>query len=250
MRGLLLLVALALLAGGPTRGQELVTDVSRSIVELRYDFAGTDLLLFGAIGGAGRADERLDVVITLTGPKETILVRRKARVAGIWVNTDSVRIRNVPGFYALAATRGLDAITDERYLREAGLGLAYLPLQVLDVSDPAERAAFRAGLVRNMTAADLYQQREGAVRLLEGRLFRTDIRLPSTVPAGVFLARIRLFVDGRPVAERTLDIHVDKTGFERTVYLLATRAPLLYGVSAVFIALFSGWIAGMIATRR
>ncbi len=250
MRGLLVLAALLLVTGRTAEGQELVTDVSRSLVELRYDFAGTDLLLFGAIGGEDRPGEQLDVVITLTGPKQTILVRRKARIAGIWVNADSARVADAPGFYALAATRRLDLIADERYLQEAGLGLARLPLRVLDVSDAAERAAFRAGLTRNMAAADLYQQREGAVRLLERRLFRADIRLPSNVPAGVFLADIRLFVDGRMAAERTLDIHVDKTGFERTVYLLATRAPLLYGVSAVFIALFSGWIAGMIATRR
>ena len=250
MRGLLVIAALVLVAGRSAHGRELVPDVSPGIVELRYDFAGTDLLLFGAIGGENRQDEQLDIVITLTGPRETILVRRKARVAGIWVNVDSVRVADAPGFYALAATRGLDAIVDESFLQEAGLGLAHLPLRVLDVPDAAERAAFRAGLTRNMAAVDLYQQREGGVRLLERRLFRTDIRLPSTVPAGVFLAEIRLFVDGRLTAERTLDIHVDKTGFERTVYLLATRAPLLYGVTAVFIALLSGWIAGMIAARR
>ncbi|MFQ5346632.1 MAG: TIGR02186 family protein [Rhodothalassiaceae bacterium] len=248
-RGLLFACTLLLLCGRVT-AQELVPDVSRRIVELSYDFTGTDLLLFGAIAGPDEAGGQIDVVVTLEGPAETVLVRRKTRVAGIWINTESARIVKAPGFYALAATRTPETIADPSFLEQAGLGLSHLDLDISGVATATERSAFRAGFLRNMEALGLYRERADGVQIRERRLFRTEIRLPSNVPVGSFGAVIRLFVDGREVARRDLAIDVDKTGLERAIYLLARERPLLYGTAAVFIALLSGWIAGMIATRR
>ncbi len=39
------------------------------------------------------------------GPQRAIVVRRKRRALGLWVNRDSVAFRNVPEYYAIAASR-------------------------------------------------------------------------------------------------------------------------------------------------
>jgi len=244
------LVALLLCGlAAPAGAQRLVTDVSREIVELRYDFAGTELLLFGAIKHPPRAGERIDLVATVTGPPATATVRRKARVGGVWINADAARIADAPGYFALATTQPLEAIAGETTLSEAGLGLAELPLSLEGPFEPGELAAFRAGYLRRMQASGLYRVYEGGMRLMEQTLFRTTVTLPANVPVGRFSARVSLFVDGRLVDERRLGIAVDKTGFERTIFAFAHEQPFFYGLSAVAIALLAGWAAGLAARR-
>ena len=41
-------------------------------------------------------------------------VWRKGKVAGIWVNAESVTFRNVPSFYAVAASRPVEELIDAR----------------------------------------------------------------------------------------------------------------------------------------
>ena len=43
-------------------------------------------------------------------PEKNIIVRRKDRVAGIWINTDAVEFSRVPSFYALASNRPVEEI--------------------------------------------------------------------------------------------------------------------------------------------
>ncbi|GEQ97000.1 hypothetical protein JCM17844_06370 [Iodidimonas gelatinilytica] len=226
----------------------LVTDISRDIVNLRYDFSGTDLLLFGAISGAVDRDEPLDLVISVLGPAKSMVVRRKAQVAGVWVNKQAASIPEAPGYYALTSTRPLASITDEKTLSDLGLGLANLPLPIVssDAIDPRE---FRAGFVRAMEKRGLYRLDTDAVMVLEEALFRTNIRLPANVPEGPFEARVVLFSNGVPVVDRALHIEVGKIGFERAVFQLAKQKPLLYGIAAVLLALLSGWGASLLSRR-
>jgi hypothetical protein len=70
----------------------LVPDISSRSVEIRYSFSGAQLLLFGAIlYPRGRAPERpADIVVVLRGPVQPIVLREKQKLAGIWMNADSI----------------------------------------------------------------------------------------------------------------------------------------------------------------
>ena len=98
LRRLLLLAPLLMGQAKPV----LVPDVSQRNVEIAYSFTGADLLLFGAIlyprGRVPNADERTDVVIVVKGPTESITVRQKEKVAGLWVNAARLRYRSAPSF--------------------------------------------------------------------------------------------------------------------------------------------------------
>ncbi|MCH8835186.1 MAG: TIGR02186 family protein, partial [Proteobacteria bacterium] len=79
--------------------EELVVDLSRSVVAITAGFVGSELLLFGATDGEG------DLVVIVRGPLRDEIGRRKERVAGIWVNRDELLFTGVPAFYAVASNR-------------------------------------------------------------------------------------------------------------------------------------------------
>jgi uncharacterized protein (TIGR02186 family) len=229
-------------------GQGLVTDISKDIVDLRYDFAGADLLLFGAVSDMGGLSDQIDIVVSITGPTEDMRVRKKERVGGLWINHSAAIIRAAPGYYALSSTRPLEEISAQEALSRLALGADHLPLDI-DLAPSAERMAFREGFIRNMVRAGLYRLDEDRVSLIGQTLFRTAVRLPSNVPEGLFDARVVVFADGVVIAEDVIDIAVGKTGFERAVYQVARNDPAIYGLSAVLIALLAGWAAGFLSRR-
>ena len=102
---LLWLALLALPAGAAAQDPRLVPDVSSRAIDIQYSFTGEELLLFGAILYPGQRlpDDRADIVVVLKGPVRPIILREKRRVAGIWVNASSIRLRTSPGFYAIGS---------------------------------------------------------------------------------------------------------------------------------------------------
>ncbi|RMF15827.1 MAG: hypothetical protein D6757_03890 [Alphaproteobacteria bacterium] len=238
----------------PAHLARIVPDVSHDLVELRYDFTGTELLIFGAMSPPASADVPIDLVIAVEGPRRSALLRRKQRIAGIWVNRLIARIDKAPGFYALRATRPLAEIAPESVWRKLAIGIGHLPMRA-SLADgrvvrlaPEARAGFFAALAMN----GLYRTRTGpsALTIKDGALFRTHLALPSKLPEGDYRARVLLFEAGKVMAERTLALKVRKAGFERAIFRFAHRLPLAYGIVAVAFALLAGWGAGRIFRRR
>ena len=109
MKRLAFLLAPLLMAQSPAGPQPtLVPDVSQRDIEIAYSFTGAELLLFGAIlypGEGGRSRRPADIVVVVKGPTESIQVREKQKVAGIWVNAERTRYRSAPSFFAVARNR-------------------------------------------------------------------------------------------------------------------------------------------------
>jgi len=241
------LIILFLARPAPVTAQELVTDLSKYLISIESTFTGADLLLFGAVEGR-QLDRQTDVAIVVRGPEDNIIVRRKARVSGIWVNYDAATIGAVPGYYAVVATRPLDMIAAPEVLQRHGIGTDYLNLAV-EPPDGADAGPYREALLRLRAGEDLYQSNTDGVVFVGKTLFRATVNMPANVPDGVFSASVYLFQDGNLIHAQTTPLYVSKAGFERFVYDLANRQPLTYGVLAVIIALFAGWAAS-VAFRR
>ena len=165
----LLLAAFVLLASGPARAQALIADLSSHLIAITTGFAGTELLLFGATEGEG------DVVVIVRGPDGETSVRRKARVAGIWINRDELRFSGVPTFYRIASSKPLADFVPLALRQRHQIGVDFLRLQPQREIGSEEVAAFRAGMVRNKEAQNLYEPEVGRVSFLGPRLFRTRI---------------------------------------------------------------------------
>ena len=71
----------------------LVADLSEHRIQIDLGFTGKQVLLYGAIEGDG------NVAVVVQGPREPVTVRRKARVAGVWVDEASATFGNPMSFY-------------------------------------------------------------------------------------------------------------------------------------------------------
>jgi uncharacterized protein (TIGR02186 family) len=246
VRVILALLALLLLSG--QREPILVPEVSQHEVQVRQGFTGTELLLFGAIlDPAGtRAGRDYDIVVVLKGPTEAIRLREKQKVAGVWINADSTAFRSAPSFYALASSRPIGEIVDERAAAIYELGLDWLQLSPIGVIDPDEQARFSAGLVDLKRRQQLYKEDPRGVTVNEQVLYQARIGLPSNVTTGTYTAETFAIARGQVIASATAKVEVRKLGFERFVADVAQRWSLLYGLVAVFLSVGMGWLAGRI----
>ncbi len=243
--GLFALLALALSAG-PARAQALVADLSDHFIAITTGFIGTDVLLFGAIEGEG------DVVVVLRGPSGRELVRRKSRVAGIFVNDKDMAFANVPTFYSVSSNRPLGEILSPnvRMRHEIGFDtLRFTPEQTADAADLPLADTFRQALIRNKQRADLYVEDPGKVVFLGARLFRTRVYFPSNLPTGSYTADVYLVRGGAVISAQSTPLVVSKVGFGAEVYDFAYNWPMAYGALAVLLALLAGWLAALLFRR-
>ena len=230
----------------------LVPDVSSRAIDIQYSFTGEELLLFGAILYPGQRlpDDRADIVVVLKGPMRPIVLREKRRVAGIWVNAASIRLRTSPGFYAIGSSRPIDKLVDERTAAIFELGLANLSMSPTGFSEAKKLERFETGLIELYRRSGLFYENPAAVEITEGVLYRARIPVPARVPVGTYRAETYLISGGRVLAVASRDVQIRKAGFERFVALAAQRHGFLYGLAAVFLSLILGYGASAIFRRR
>ena len=248
---LLAMALLPLLLGGATK-PVLVPDVSARSVEIRYSFTGAQLLLFGAIlypGGRVPSDPA-DIVVVLKGPVQPIVVREKQKIAGIWMNAESSRFRSAPAYYAVASSRPIAELVDERTAAIYEMGLQNLQLSPGSGALPDKARRFESGLLDLRRRSGLYAEDPKGVEISEGVLYRARIAIPSQVPVGTYTAETFLIDDKRVLAAATREVQIGKTGFERYVALVARRHSVLYGLAAVLMSLGLGWAAAWAFRRR
>jgi uncharacterized protein (TIGR02186 family) len=229
----------------------LVPDVSQRDIQIVYSFTGAELLLFGAIvyPGGRTPDRPADIAVVVKGPVEPIRVREKQKVAGIWVNADSASFRSAPSFYAVASSRPIDQLVDERTAAIYELGIRNLQLSPADADTPDQANRFENGLVDLRQRNDLYDEQPGAVRITDGVLYRARIRIPARVPVGTYTAETFLIQDGRVIAAAVRDINIRKSGFEQYVATAAEDHGFIYGILAVALSVGLGWAAGALFRR-
>jgi uncharacterized protein (TIGR02186 family) len=245
---LLLLAPLLVAADKPV----LVPDISARQVQIRYSFTGAQLLLFGAVvyPGGRPPDRQVDIAVVLRGPVQPILVREKEKIAGIWMNADSNRFRSAPSFYAVASSRPIGDLLDERTAAIYELGLHNLQLSPGGGALPEKERRFEAGLLDLRSRHGLYSEYPHGIEINGGVLYRAVITIPSQVPVGTYTAETFLIDRHKVIAVATRDIQIDKSGFERYVALAARRHRFFYGLTCVFLSLFLGWAAAAVFRRR
>lgn len=236
---LLLLSGLAAAVARPAAAQ-LVADLSSHLVAITTGFTGANLLLFGATQGKG------DVVVVIRGPAQTVVVRRKGRVAGVWVNEAQMTFREVPSYYLVAASQPLGAIVPEGAGARHQIGLDHLRMVAEEGADPAVVREFREALIRNMQQVKLYSKQPASIAFLGNRLFRVDVHFPTNAQVGTYTVSVFLFREGEVVGAEITPLVVSKVGFEARVFDFANRHSLAYGVLAIVLAVVAGWSASIV----
>jgi uncharacterized protein (TIGR02186 family) len=237
----------ALLVAAPAAAQEeLVSGLSQDVVEITSNYTGTDLTVFGAIERPAQSAPG-DIVVVVRGPGTTMTVRRKDRIAGVWINNARARLMGMPSYYFLASTAPLQKIAPGDTLRRYDLGLDNLRPDTA-LSDGSIVPYVRA-LVRAEVKSGLYGENTAGVEMLSPTLFRLRVPVPAAVPRGSYLVQVYLFRDGAVVSAQSTPLYVDQTGFDRRLYDFAHIWPWSYGVATVLLAILLGWVSSLFFRR-
>lgn len=245
----MLRLALAfLLVALPLRAETVVAGLSQNRVSITANFDGSEILIFGAVkrDSPPPSDAPLEVIVTVSGPLEPALVRKKDRRFGIWVNTEAVEIDRAPSFYAVATSAPLqDSLRAVEDLRHK----ITIPRAVRSVGAPMDVVnpeRFTEALIRIRQDAGLYKRLEETVAFRDQTLFDMSLALPANLRAGAYTARILLTREGHVVDYYETKIDVQKVGLERFLYTLAHEKPLIYGLLSLAIAIAAGWMASAV----
>jgi uncharacterized protein (TIGR02186 family) len=211
----------------------LIADISQNTIEIRSDFNGTQLLIFGARNVPG------DIVIAVRGPSTTATLRRKERIAGMWMHVDQRSYQNIPIFYALASTKPISRLAPPSVLQSLGLGES----RITQAGNPTPDELFDRALAHTFTAKQWWLSPFGKITYFGESLFKARLDLPDTLPSGDYTAEVYLFDRGQLLGFQTIPLTTYKTGFDASVADAARNHGLVYGLAAILMALFGGWLA-------
>lgn len=218
----------------------MVADVSQNSIEIRSDFNGTQLLIFGARNVPG------EIVIVVRGPETSATVRRKERIAGMWMHVDQRKYQKLPIFYALASTKPLNSLAPPAVLQSLGLGESRL----IQASNETPDAVFDKELTTIFTHKRWWQAPFARITYFGESLFKARLDLPDTLPSGEYTAEVYLFNRGKLLAFQTIPLRSYKIGFDASIAETAQRNGLVYGILAVLMALSGGWLGHRLFHRR
>jgi uncharacterized protein (TIGR02186 family) len=227
-------------------GEQVVAGLSQSRVAITTWFSGSEIFIYGAVKRETPIPDGapLEVVIAVTGPSKPVVVRRKEREFGIWMNGPGLHVDAAPSFYAVATTGPFrDVLSWTEDLRHR-VGLDQV-IRLIDAPLWAEesREEYLDAVVRLRRAKGVYFEMIGGVSIAEQTLFQTRIELPAEIVEGDYTARIFLTRDREVVDHFETSITVRKVGLEYWVDRMASDFSALYGILSVVVALFAGWAA-------
>jgi uncharacterized protein (TIGR02186 family) len=245
----------ALVAAVPARAERLIASLSSHRVQITSIFNGVELVLFGTMEPEPESTPRkgaYDIIATVTGPRQTLVTRRKARVFGIWMNVESRTFVDVPSYLSVLSTRPFNDFTDEQTQRRLQVGLSHTLLTQQigpDLADVVVDDEFRQAFLRIKEQRKLYSETTNGVTFLTPTLFRGAIEVPAEAPVGTYDVDVKLFADGAMIARTNSAFDIVKVGFERFIAGSAADHGLLYGLATAAMAIMTGWFASVVFRR-
>lgn len=247
--------AFLMLAPVAAGAENLVSGLSQDQIQITSNYTGSDLVVFGAIeqeldgnddSGAGRRD----VVVVVRGPGAAMDVRRKQRIAGIWINNREITLSGMPAYYYVASTQPLAKIAQAPTLARYQIGVDYVKPQTASTHNLAKAEQFRQAVVRERMRARLFTEAPAGVEFLGYSLFRVHVPVPADAPRGQYTAEVYLFKDGVVMSAQSTPLFVDQIGLERRLFNFAHDSAAAYGFATVLLALLMGWISSLVFRQQ
>jgi uncharacterized protein (TIGR02186 family) len=234
--------------GADAHAESLVSTLSDEAVSITSSFTGERIVVFGAIRGGPENAAGYEVAVVVQGPAQDVIVRRKERLLGIWANRTAREFKAVPSYYVMHLSENFGAAVTPEQLLEYRLGVPSLPF-VHEARGEATAERFAEALVSLKTERALYVERREAVQFLAPNVFRTTFFLPSDIPTGEYRVSVYLFRNEAFLAGSNQILSIAKAGYSDQIARAAIDFPLPYGLICVALAIFTGWLAGVIFRR-
>ena len=212
-------------------------------INIDVGFTGKKLSYFGAI------DTKGDLVIIVTGPRKKIKVFKKEKKIWFWINTKSRVFSDVPSYYFVAASRPLNQIKNDSFLKINQIGLKNLRFEGAEEIVEEERIKWREGIINSMKKMGNYFSTSGKIEIIDDRLFKTEITFPSDIVEGIYIVDTLLLNNVSVIGSKRSFVNVSKSGIGEKVYLFATENGLLYGIFAVIVAMLFGFLVNEVIRK-
>ena len=245
IKNILLIIIIALNSCTVFAKDNLVTDLSESTVEISSTFSGADILLFGAYDG----QKNDDIIVVVSGQNGNIKVDRKEKKFGIWMITESMKFTNIPKYYYIASNRKIKDITNSTEIKKRKLDFNSFELKNNKIDYNNLDKKWYEALKRNMKKKQFWKIEENSIKLNKNTLFRKTLSLPSNVSTGMYNVKILHYRKGNLISQEESKIKIDRTGISANIYNFAQNFSAIYGIIAVIIALFFGWLTNFIFRR-
>ncbi|WMS40840.1 TIGR02186 family protein [Acuticoccus sp. MNP-M23] len=233
----------------PADAEQLVVSLSNDLVNISSEFQGANISLFGVIERDATTVSRAggyEVLVVVNGPPHDVLVQKKARRFGIWINSDGATFKAIPSYYAMLTTAGTEAMVAEwieALPRQEGVAVPARPVT-------GRSAVFYNAFTEKQAEQGLHLKRIGAVEKLTRTFFHTNIPIPGVADNGDYQVAIYLLADGVPLDVAQTGFTLAKVGVEQRVFELSRQSPLVYGLAVVVLALVTGYVGGVVFRRN
>jgi uncharacterized protein (TIGR02186 family) len=247
-----LLLALSTLPAG---AESLVASLSSHVVRITSNFTGVELTLFGTVENDQATTTRggaYDIVVTVTGPRQSTVTRQKERIFGVWINAASRTFMDAPSYLMVLSTRPLESIAAPDTLRREKIGIANFPLTRrtgADIADAIPDDPFRQAFVRLRHERNLYGEITDGVTFRTPSLYRAAIYVPAEAVIGNYDVDVKLFAGGAMIARTSSSFEIMTVGFERFIANAAVNHGLAYGMATTIMAVITGWLASILFRR-
>lgn len=221
----------------------IIADVSDRLIAVTTGYTGTSTTLFGALPENG------DVILTVEGPRGNVVVRRKEKFLGLWLNRAEARFGSIPGFYWVASSRPLEQVTTPEWLVAHRIGADHQRFAIIDATDYRQTDAFFNAMVDLKVKGGLYPPGVATVSIMGGRLYRADVSLPDDAPTGEYTVTTYLMQHGEAVEVQTTQLTLQKEGAMARLSVASRQYAVLYGMFALLLALLSGWASAVLMRR-
>ena len=124
-------------------------------------------------------------------------------------------------------------------MQSLGLGES----RITSASNTKPDDVFDRALEHSFTQKHWWQMPFGTITYFGESLFKARIDLPDTLPSGDYTVEVYLFDHGKLLGFQTIPLTSFQTGFDARVVQIARTRGLLYGLIAIAMALFGGWLA-------
>ncbi len=198
----------------------LITDKATDKVHLDVLFNGAEMLLFGFSETAFTGKDNL--LIEVKGPNKSPSIYRNIYLGLINLKIFYDDPKDIPSFYGLYDIQ--NTVTAQT-VSDAFLNSA----RNLRKLETEPQNAIAHYLKKNQ----FYQIGSGKVKLTKNRLFKLQINLPESAPAGEYRVRYVTLKNGKPLPAQYDHFILEKVGTERALADLANKKPLINAIAVL-----------------
>lgn len=200
----------------------------------------------------GISDPGTDLIIKIASPEGHQVLREKDKVAGlIWMNSDELKIDNVPNVYFLHSTKNINDILETGDSMKYVIGYNALRNQaeMTPVAQEEEKEKWFNEFVKFKEASKLYGTSTGKISLeqkdgKQGYYILTP--WPYQAPPDQYTVTVYAVKDKKITETAEASVLVEKTGIIKSLSNMANNNGSLYGLISIIVALGAGFGVGMV----